>query len=73
LLEAIAVKARWVRRMFDLDHQTRIGELASAPPQLGKQTTTETKLAAWFRQQGLAGDRGSARCGPKPKVAVFNA
>jgi antitoxin HicB len=35
-----------VRRMLDLDHQTKIGALESALQQLGKQITTEVKLAA---------------------------
>jgi antitoxin HicB len=35
-----------VRRMLDLDHQTKIGALESALHQLGKQITTEVKLAA---------------------------
>jgi antitoxin HicB len=35
-----------VRRMLDLDHQTKIGALESALHQLGKQITTEVKFAA---------------------------
>ena len=35
-----------VRRMLDLDHQTKIGALESALQQLGKQIMTEVKLAA---------------------------